>query len=90
MTTLGEVATLSNAFTVTAGLAAVSTVSPSTGRQAETLNVGVTGQLTHFVNNTTTANFGSGITVNSVTVTSPTFATVNITIAPVQPLAHEP
>ena len=81
-TTIGEVATLANAFSVTAGTPSVSLVSPSTGRQAEILNVSVTGQLTHFVNGTTVASFGAGITVNSVTVSSATQAVVNITIAP--------
>ena len=81
-TTLGEVATLANAFTVTAGLPAITTVSPTTGRQAETLNLNVVGQFTHFVAGTTTANLGAGITVNSVTVSDATHATVNVTIAP--------
>ena len=39
------------------------------------------GQFTHFVNGTTTASFGAGITVNAVNVTSATTATVNITIS---------
>ena len=82
VTTLGEVATLSNAFTVTAGLPTISTVSPTTGRQAETLSLGIVGQFTHFVDGSTTANFGAGVTVNSVSVSDATHATVNVTVAP--------
>ena len=42
----------------------------------------MTGLFTAFVNNTTTADFGSGITVNSVSVASATTATVNLSISP--------
>ena len=49
---------------------AIATVAPSTGRQAERLNLNVTGQFTHFVDGTTIANVGAGITVNAVTVTN--------------------
>ena len=81
-TTLGEVATLSNGFTVTAGLPTISTVSPTTGRQAETLSLGIVGQFTHFAAGSTTANLGAGVTVNSVSVSDATHATVNVTVAP--------
>ena len=81
-TTLGEVATLSNGFTVTAGLPTISTVSPTTGRQAETLSLGIVGQFTHFAAGSTTANLGAGVTVNSVSVIDATHATVNVTVAP--------
>ena len=57
-------------------------VSPGSGQQGQTLNVAVVGQFTNFVNGTTTASFGAGITVNTVTVTSATTANVNITISP--------
>jgi hypothetical protein len=40
------------------------------------------------VNGTTTANFGAGITVNSVTVTSATSAQANITIQPTTTLGY--
>ena len=81
-TTLGEIAELADGFTVTAGLPAVSTVSPSTGRQAERLNLGVTAQFTHFANGTTTASLGAGVTVNTVTVVDATHATVEVTVTP--------
>ena len=81
-TTLGEVAELANGFTVDAGLAAIATVSPSTGRQAQRLNLNVTGQFTHFVDGTTIASVGAGITVHAVTVTSAASATLDVTVSP--------
>ena len=82
-TTGGEIAQLTNGFTVTAGLPAVTSASPASAHQNDTLNVQVGGIYTHFVQGTTTANFGAGITVNgTVTVQSSNQATVNVTIAP--------
>src|SRR5206468_2241634 len=81
VTTGGEVVTATNGFTVN-GLPALTTVNPSSGQQGQAnLLVALTGTFTHFVNATTTADFGSGITVNSVSVASSTSATANITIA---------
>jgi len=82
VTTIGEVATIDDGFTVTAGLPAVTTVSPSTGRQAERLNLSVIAQFTHFVNGTTTASVGAGVTVHAVTVIDATHATVDVTVTP--------
>ena len=59
-----------------------STVSPSTGRQAERLNLGVTAQFTHFANGTTTASLGAGVTVNTVTIVDATHATIDVTVTP--------
>src|SRR5207302_7549874 len=42
--------------------------------------VTLTAQFTHWVQGTTTASFGAGITVVSLTVTSPTSATATINI----------
>lgn len=72
---------LANAFTVTASPAVLSTVSPALGAQGATLNVQIAGTQTNFQQGVTTASFGAGITVNSVTVSSATQAAVNITIA---------
>jgi hypothetical protein len=50
------------------------------------LNVVVTGENTNFTNGASLISFsGTGITVNSTTVTSPTTAVANITIAPDAP-----
>jgi Big-like domain-containing protein/ASPM-SPD-2-Hydin domain-containing protein len=81
LTTGGEVATILGGFTVTGGGAQLSVVSPPTGTQGTTLNVNLTGVFTSFVNGTSVANFGSGITVNSTTVSSSTAAVANITIS---------
>jgi uncharacterized delta-60 repeat protein len=63
-------------------VAAITQVAPASGQQGKVnLNVVVTGQSTNFVQGTTTASFGAGITVNSTTVQSATQATVDVTIA---------
>ncbi len=80
LTTGAEVVRLIGGFTITRPPAIVS-VNPDTGRAGQTLNVAVTGQNTHFAQGTTIASFGAGTTVNSLTVTSATSATANITIA---------
>jgi RHS repeat-associated protein len=80
MTTGTEVAALNNGFTV-GGIPVITSVTPNTGQQGQTLPTGaVVGQFTNFVNGTTVANFGAGITVNSTAVTDATHATVSITI----------
>jgi len=56
------------------------TVSPATGRQGDSLDVSVFGDSTHFEQGVTTADFGPGITVDAVNVTSETTAVVRITI----------
>ena len=74
VTTGTEVVT--SAFAVTAGPALLSSISPTSGQQGQTnLNLTVTGQNTHFVQDVTTATLGGGVIVNSVTVNSPTSAT---------------
>ena len=80
MTTGTETVTNTGGFTVNAP--SLSAPNPTSGYQGDTsLNIAISGTGTHFINGTTTANFGANITVNSVTVTSVTAATVNITIA---------
>lgn len=82
LTTGGEVATILGGFTVSSGGAVLSAVNPPTGNQgANHLDVTLTGQFTHFVNGTSTANFGAGITVNSLTVSSATSAVADVTIS---------
>jgi hypothetical protein len=81
MTTGAQVASLVNGFTVTAGTATVVSVTPNTGQQGQTLaTVAIVGQNTNFVQGTTVASFGAGITINSLTVNSSTSATANITV----------
>jgi hypothetical protein len=81
LTTGTEVATLANGFTVTSG-PTITSVTPNSGQAGQTVaSVAIVGQNTNFVQGTTAANFGAGITVNSLTVTSATTATANISIA---------
>ena len=82
LTTSGEIVTLTNGFTITAGPAAISSIVSNSGQQGQSLTVTVTGTSTHFAQGVTTANFGSGITVGSVSVSSTTSAQVQLTIAP--------
>jgi len=74
----GGSTTLNNAFTIGNPAPTLASASPATGVRGETVNVILTG--TNFVASVSTANFGSGITVNSSTVNSATQMTVNITI----------
>ncbi len=55
-------------------------ITPTQGAQGSTLNVDVFGSNTNFINGTSVANFGAGITVNSTTVINSTKAVVNITV----------
>ena len=81
VTTGSKVVTLTNGFTVTSGVPVLTQVSPSTGQQGQSnLSISLTGQFTHWVQGTTTASFGAGITVNSLTVNSSTSATAVISI----------
>ena len=81
-TTGSQIATLASAFTVAAGTPSISSVTPNSGQQgANNLVVNITGANTNFQQNTTSATFGSNITVNSVTVNSTTSVSVNISIA---------
>src|SRR5205823_578678 len=78
-----EVVTLTNGFTVAAGTPVLQTVNPGSGQQGQqNLSVNLTGQFAHFVQGTTTASFGAGITVVSLTVNSPTTATAVLNIDP--------
>jgi hypothetical protein len=88
VTTGGEIAreNVPGPFLVTstgAVIPRITEVNPPQGLRGQTLNVTVTGENTNFVNGTSVISFsGTGITVNSTTVSSPISATANITIAP--------
>ncbi len=82
LTTGNELATLANGFTVAANTPVIQSVTPHLAFPGQSLaSVAVVGLTTNFVNGTTVASFGAGITVNSTTVTDATHATVSITIA---------
>ena len=80
VTTGSEVAAASHVFTVTPA-SLLTLVVPSKGQPGANLSVTVKGQFTHFVQGSTSASFGAAITVNSITVTDGTHATINLTIA---------
>ena len=81
VTTGSEALTLTNGFTVVAGTPVLTQVNPNTGQQGlSNLAVAISGQFTHFVQGTTTAAFGAGITVASLTVNSATSATAVLNI----------
>lgn len=77
-----QILTLPDALLITAGPAAIAGLNPSNAPQGDTLNVEVTGANTNFSQGSTVANFGPGIVTNSLTVSSSTNATANITISP--------
>ncbi len=80
-TTNGEVVSRGSAVTVTAATPFLSGALPTSGAQGQAnLSVVVTGTFTNFLAGSISANFGSHITVNSVTPNSPTQATINISI----------
>ncbi len=81
VTTNGETVTIPNAFTVTLATPFLSNVNPTAGLQGQTnLDVNLTGTFTTFQFDTPTANFGSNIHVNSITVTDNTHLKINISI----------
>jgi hypothetical protein len=84
ITTGGEVATALSAFQVLPQIAVpnILAVVPGQGQRGQTLNVAITAENTNFNNGVTAVSFsGTGVTVNSTTVTSQTSVTANITIA---------
>ena len=84
MTTLGENASLAQAFTVNPqNGATLNGVSPVSGEQGQTLTtVQIIGQFTHWTSATPTVTFGQGITVSQVTVLNATTMNVNLAIDP--------
>lgn len=83
LSTLGENASLTNTFSVVPGVATLNGCSPvAGGQQGQTLSVHCIGQFTSWVQGTTKATFGAGVTVNTVTVDDATDLDANITIDP--------
>ncbi len=85
-----EVVPLAGAFTIN-GPPSITLVSPNSGQLgAQNLAIGITGQNTHFAQGATQINFGTGITVNAVTVANATSLTAQISIAANAPTgAHD-
>lgn len=81
VTTGDETVALLNAFTIGGGAPRLLTLLPTSARQGQTVAVNITGQFTTFQQGVTTASFGPGTTVSSLTVTSPTAATAQVSVA---------
>jgi len=79
VTTGAESAALADAFTVTAGTAALTTLQPATSQQGQVLTLTVSGEFTHFGSGTQ-VNFGSGVSVNNVNVLGPSSLTAQVSI----------
>ncbi len=81
LTTQGESASITNGFTVIAGAPVLTSITPTSGTQGQTIaSVAIVGSFTHFVQGTTTLSIGTGITINSLTVTDSTHLSANITV----------
>lgn len=63
-------------------LVAITGVSPAIARQGQQLEVALTGLNTDFLANASAADFGEGVAVESLTVTSPTQATARVRVEP--------
>jgi hypothetical protein len=74
----GGTSALANGFTVANLAPTLTSLSTYAAGRGQTLNVTLTG--TNFGSGITTASFGVGITVNLLTVSSPTTAIANITV----------
>ena len=81
LTTGAEVAQLVGGFTVTPGQPTLFSINPVSAIQGTNLTVILNGAFTNFTPQVTTAFFGAGISVGTVTVNGPTLASVPISIA---------
>jgi hypothetical protein len=77
-------ASLGSAFTILpggTGTPVITQVNPNSGQQGQqNLSVTITGQFTHFTQGSTTASFGTGVAIVSLTVNSATSATATLNI----------
>jgi len=85
-----ETAQLNSAFIIAdpSNAHSITSVTPAFGIQGQTLNVTLTATGTHFVQGTTYANFGDGVTVNSLTITDATDAQANVSISNTTPIGY--
>jgi hypothetical protein len=63
-----------------AAISSIASISPSQGNLGQHVDVSVVGNNTHFVAGVTTADFGSGVTIDSVDVTDSTHAVVHLDV----------
>ena len=81
-TTSGEIAALNNAFVVLAATPVILSSGPASGPQQGNVTFTILGQATDWLQGTTGVSLGAGITINSVTVTSPTSISASGQISP--------
>jgi hypothetical protein len=83
-----ETASLLSAFIISdpSNAHSITAATPNFGTQGQTLDVALQGVGTHWIPGTTYANFGDGITVNSLTVSDALDAMANITISNTTPV----
>ena len=84
VTTGGEIVTLAGAFTVTGSTPFLSSVTPQSASQgANNVIVNITGVNTTFLTGPLNVDFGSNITVNSISAGDATHVTANISVSPI-------
>ena len=88
-TTLGEVATEVNAFTITQTQAELAFIDPPSLPQGQTQNLTITGIDTTFTGSTAVSSTSTGVAVNSVTFNSATSLTANVTVSPTITLGYK-
>src|SRR5262249_15997265 len=82
ITTNGEIATLSNAFTVSGIVPALVSVNPAAAQQGDAVDVSITGAATSFQPGVTSVSAGAGIVVTNVNVKSSTSVSAHLAIDP--------
>jgi len=71
---------------ITSPVPQLTQLTPGIAQQGQQgLTIAITGQNTHFVQGTSSATFGAGITVQSMTVSSSTSATAVVNVSPTAP-----
>ncbi len=85
VTTGTETAVGANAFVVQPGIPTL-TIDPPAAQQGQTVPFAVTGQFTHFVQDTTRVDLGPGVQPSSIVVTSATALAGQLIVAPDAPL----
>ncbi|MGP8253373.1 MAG: choice-of-anchor D domain-containing protein, partial [Terracidiphilus sp.] len=88
-TTLGEVATEVNAFTITQTQAELVFIDPASLSQGQTSNLAITGIDTTFSASSVVTSTSAGVTINSVTFNSATSLTANVTVSPTISLGYK-
>ncbi len=76
----GTTETATGQFSISSGTSLITSVSPNTALQGNSLQVSVAGFSTHWAQGSTSFSFGSGTTVSNVSVTSSTTATMTLAL----------